>query len=478
MVVERATDVTKVADSQAETIIEQDPSVRRAPSERWRLFLERFGTYLLSLVLALVIWLVAINEDNPIITQPFPSGIPVKVLGPDEGLQITKSLDDRKVTIDVRAPQDTWDALSVDDFEASVDLNGLGPDEHEVEVKVVALNTGADVLSREPSELLVQIDPIISKELPVQVDVVDLPASGYEAQTPVIEPISVTIFGPATQVNQVASMRTAVEMGGTKSQVEYENQAVLPYDSQGNIVEQVDLKPNTAHVIVPVDERPGRKEVAVRPDLTGQPAMGYRLASVQVEPSSVVLFGSNEALEQVPGFVETVEISLEGATGDISESAELILPAGVTASEGGIVILSATITPIEGGRTVKQKPITQGLGPDMDATFALDEVEVILSGPVPLLESMEPDDMFVILDLAGLLPGTHNMRPEVVLPEGIQVESILPETVEVVIVARPVTPAPADGADPAAGDEPELTPRPTATTESSATPTGTATGTP
>ena len=462
--------MTNVADSQTETIIEQEPSVRRAPPDRWRLFLDRFGTYLLSLILALVIWLIAINEENPIITEPFPSAIPVKVLGPDEGLQITKSLDGRKVTIDVRAPQDTWGALTADDFEASVDLNELGPGEHEVEVKVVALNTGAGVLGSEPGELLVQIDPVISKELPIQVDVVDLPASGYEAQSPVIEPISVTISGPATQVNQVASVRTAVEMGGTKSQVEYKNQALLPYDSQGNIVEQVDLKPDTAHVIVPVAERPGRKEVAVRPDLTGQPAMGYRLASVQVEPSSVVLFGSSEALEQVPGFVETREISLEGATEDISESAELILPAGVTASEGGIVVLSATITPIEGGRTVKQKPIIQGLGPDMDATSALDEVEVILSGPVPLLESMEPDDMFVILDLAGLLPGTHNVRPEVISPAGSQVESVLPETVEVVIVARPVTPAPADGADPGVGGGPGLTP--TATTGSSATPTG------
>ena len=44
-----------------------------------------------------------------------------------------------------------------------------------------------------------------------------------------------------------------------------------------------------------------------------------------------------------------------------------------------------TITPIEGGRTIKRAPETRGLGPDMAATVALDEVEVILSGSVSLL---------------------------------------------------------------------------------------------
>ncbi len=463
MTVEKSTDVTKRAGSPADRFERQE----RVSAARWRLFVERLGTYLLSLVLALVIWLVAVNEENPIITQPFPTAIPIQVRGPDEGLQTVQNLSKQTVQINVRAPQKTWNSLTLDDFQAYVDLTGLSPGEHDVKINVDVLDPKVDVLERQPSELRVEIDPVLVKEMAVEVDIVDSPAPGYEAQAPVIEPISVTVSGPATQVKQVASVRAEVYLDNAKSQVE-RNEPVKPYNSQDQFVEQVKLEPDSVRIIVPVSERPGRKEVAVRPDLVGQPAAGYRLASVRVNPSSVVLLGSVDALSRVPGFVSTTEVSLEGATEDLTQRVELILPEGVNALEGYIVELSATITPIEGGRTIKQKPVIQGLGPGLEATVALDEVEVILSGPAPLLESMAPDDMFVILDLTGLLPGTHNIRPDVILPDGIRMESVLPETVEVVITEKATTPTPEAG-----GTLPPLTRTPTITTTPAVTTTRT-----
>jgi hypothetical protein len=71
---------------------------------------------------------------------------------------------------------------------------------------------------------------------------------------------------------------------------------------------------------------------------------------------------------------------------------------------------------------------------------------------------------FVILDLTGLLPGTHNIRPNVILPDGIRMESVLPETVEVVITEKAITPTPeADGTLPPLTQTPTITPTVTAT---------------
>ncbi|MEZ4584713.1 MAG: hypothetical protein R3A10_24270, partial [Caldilineaceae bacterium] len=161
-------------------------------------------------------------------------------------------------------------------------------------------------------------------------------------------------------------------------------------------------------------------------------------------------------------FVETAEISLDGAVNSLEERVALVLPEGVSAAEGSTVLLSATVTPIESGTTLRQTPVVQGLGPGLTSTVSIDEVEVILSGPQPMLESLEPDDMFVILDLTGLLPGSHVIRPTVVLPPGIREEGVLPETVEVVITANasftpavpgttsvpPTSPAPAASTTP------------------------------
>jgi hypothetical protein len=86
--VEKPLEVKKSADPPADRFERQE----RVSAARWRLFVERLGAYLLSLVLALVIWLVAVNEENPVITQPFPPAIPIQVRGPDEGLQTVQNL--------------------------------------------------------------------------------------------------------------------------------------------------------------------------------------------------------------------------------------------------------------------------------------------------------------------------------------------------------------------------------------------------
>jgi hypothetical protein len=93
-------------------------------------------------------------------------------------------------------------------------------------------------------------------------------------------------------------------------------------------------------------------------------------------------------------------------------------------------------------------------------------VDVILSGPLPRLQSLTIQDVKVIVDLFGLEPGVHKVKPTVVVPEGLRVENVLPDTVEVEIsIARPPTPTPTATAT--------VTPTSTLTTTARITPTAT-----
>jgi hypothetical protein len=71
-------------------------------------------------------------------------------------------------------------------------------------------------------------------------------------------------------------------------------------------------------------------------------------------------------------------------------------------------------------------------------------VEVILSGPLPKLESLGPDDVRVVLSLFEYPLGTHQILPEVITPEDIESQSLIPETVQVRISETP-TPTPQVG---------------------------------
>jgi YbbR domain-containing protein len=75
---------------------------------------------------------------------------------------------------------------------------------------------------------------------------------------------------------------------------------------------------------------------------------------------------------------------------------------------------------------------------------APDNVDVILSGPLPLLETLSPQEVHVVIDATDLEEGTYQITPNVdVLVSDIVVESILPGTVEVVLSKTPLqTPVP------------------------------------
>ena len=252
---------------------------------------------------------------------------------------------------------------------------------------------------------------------------------------PIVNPMTMTVTGPASQVQQVVKARTEVYLRNAKSQIEH-TLAVTPVDAQGRAVAGITIEPAMVQVVVPVEQWPGRKEVAVRVKLAGGPADGYRLSTVKVEPSTVVLEGDSNVLGAVPGYVETEPLSLDGATGEVRKRLKLLLPEGVTSFDGDSVMGTANVAPIEGGITMSQPLVQQGLGQGLLAESALRDVDVILSGPIPLLESLSSDDLFVILDLTGLVSGTHAVTPKIVLPDGIKQEGVIPGTVEVVIGPR------------------------------------------
>jgi YbbR domain-containing protein len=89
-----------------------------------------------------------------------------------------------------------------------------------------------------------------------------------------------------------------------------------------------------------------------------------------------------------------------------------------------------------------------GLPTGMTAQILPSTVDVIVSGPLPLLDTLTRQDIRVSVDVSGLLPGTHQLKARVeILVSDVSVESILPGTIEVTLVLSgtatpPPTPAP------------------------------------
>jgi hypothetical protein len=176
----------------------------------------------------------------------------------------------------------------------------------------------------------------------------------------------------------------------------------------------------------------------------GQVANGYLLTDLSVFPPIVTVYSTDPGLvNALPGIVETQPLELRGASEDISTRLALSLPAGISVVGEQSVQVDVGISPIQSNLTlVNIKLEVVGLGDELSVQISPAEVDVILSGPAPLLDTLLLQDIRVVVDVTGLAAGTYQLTPRVeILVADVVVGTILPNTVEVVI-SPSVTPTP------------------------------------
>ena len=119
----------------------------------------------------------------------------------------------------------------------------------------------------------------------------------------------------------------------------------------------------------------------------------------------------------------------------------LNLPENVTLVGAQTVEVTVGISPIQTSLTLLNQTINViGLTEGLSVQIFPQTVDVIISGPLPTLDALTPQDIRVTVDVTGLGLGTHQIEPKVdVLVDNVLVESILPGTIEVVL-SPPVTP--------------------------------------
>jgi YbbR domain-containing protein len=100
-----------------------------------------------------------------------------------------------------------------------------------------------------------------------------------------------------------------------------------------------------------------------------------------------------------------------------------------------------------------------GLAPGLEAHISPALVDVILTGPLPLLDKLTPGDVKFVVDLTGLEIGTHQATPQAqIMINEIRVQSLNPGTIEVIISQGGGTPAPTSTPTPTPTPAPSPTP--------------------
>ena len=407
-------------------------------------FIKTLPTLLLSLALALAVWISAITAADPVSARNFPRPITIERLNLDPSLIISNEVP-TQVTVTLSAPRSVWDVMLTDraPVRAWIDLAGLSPGTYTLEVNVLPQRQPVREITQIPRTVEVTLQRLITREFPINLERRGEPAIGFRSEVPALSQNTVTISGPELNINQVQVVRVVADLTQASDNLtRLLNVQVL--DENELPVQGITVNPDQVTLTQPITQMGGYRNVVVKVITTGQPALGYRLTNVSVSPPTVTVFSNNPQLVvSLPGFVETSPLDLTGVKDDVEVRLPLNLPSGVSVVGEQNVAVQVGVAAIEDSITLSGLVIqVVGLPPELSARLSPTTVDVIISGPVPLLDRLTPENINVVIDLNNVVAGTYQFAPRVTLavPE-LRVESILPSSIEVIVELAP-TPAP------------------------------------
>lgn len=400
-----------------------------------RIMITNLLWFLGSLILAFVVWLFATSQSDPFVQWRLEERVPIHVT-PDSGLIITNQSEFQSTAqVQLQAPRSVREVFAPDDIYVWADLAGLGPGEHTVPLQWrPALQ--ALVVSISPRQINVRLEVEEAQLKPIRVDITTQPPLVYSVGEPTLDIHQVEVTGPESRVAQVVEALAQVSLEGQRTSYEADIR-VTPVDAEGRVVSGVTVEPQTVHVLIGIEPRSDVREVRVQPNIVGNLPEGYVLtAAFDYNPKTVVVSGPASVLENLPGTFFTAPISLADKTSSFEETVPVELPdPRLTAVTGRMITVTVGIDTQTITRQFEHIPVEfVGGKSGLAYSTVTNEVTVLVTGPQPLLNQLNENDLSVLVDVSGLNVGdSAQLAPvaSIVDSGAVVTTSVLPAQIDV-----------------------------------------------
>jgi YbbR domain-containing protein len=277
------------------------------------------GFKIISIVLALLLWFYVVNEGSygagqnvvtvDLLYENIPEGI--QVVGPQQ--------------VQVKL----WGVFQeTEDIKPYVDLEGKTPGSYTLPVKLGAV-MGALFTSVEPKSINVTLQATQELIVPVRYKILAEPPAGYTLIDLITEPEQCLIRGEQEMTKQVNAVLCSVDLSTTRSISSLELK-VTPLDQKGQAITQgLEVFPDKIKVIAVVAEQKGFKEVPLKIQSEGEPGAGYQLVSIQLQPATVQIAGSQGDIAGIRE-INTPVININELDQSLTQQLDLEAPSGTT----------------------------------------------------------------------------------------------------------------------------------------------------
>ena len=384
---------------------------------------------ILSVVIAILIWLFVANTNDPVITKWFYS-IPVKVTNEDA---LTKRgyayeiLDGEEVNITVKGKSSIVRSMNISDFQAVADFSKLSKvDAVPIDVTSKKYSDQLDITLGTTNTMKIKKDEVVTISVPVNVTVKGDPEEGYAVGRTTSTPNLIKVSGPENLLSSAKEIRTSVSVDGISHDVTTTDKPVL-YDEEGKKIISNQIEFDTSSISIYV-ELWKTKTVDVKLSYTGEPAENYHLVSFDYEPKQITVAAPDDILKELDS-ITLDSISIDGLQEDYEKDIDLtqtLLPENVILAndDSSDVKAKATIEKITSHKLTFTKSDINVTNNSNGYKVSFDkdnEYSILVDGAASVVKGLKIKDFTPWIDVNGLEPGDHEVSLHVRDVEGVSV---------------------------------------------------------
>ena len=285
--------------------ITETPNATPAPPSRVekllrKLFIEDWSLKLLSLAIAVVLWLLVTGQNQPVTAHV---NVQLNFIRPP-ALEISND-PPRTVDVMLTGSRSKLDDLTSLDLVATVDISDQRAGERVLRLAdkaQLSLPQGVKVDGFQPSAIPVRLETIIERQVPIDPKLEGKPADGYDVYSVRPSRETVTLRGPESRVAALPRVPTeSVWVSGHKEGFTATNVAVDVQDPKVDVLDPV------VNVEVEIGEHRAEKS------FSGIAASGTDGARVQPSSASVTLLGPASLLDSLKP--EELKVVVDGTSG-------------------------------------------------------------------------------------------------------------------------------------------------------------------
>ena len=396
--------------------------------------MNNWGLKILSFLLAVMLWLIVVNIDDPVTTQTF-NNIPVAVTNAEvlAATNQTYQIEDgtQNVSVTVRAKRSVLNKIKADNIKATADMKELTL-QTQIPISVEITGVNYESVEVSPRNLQVKLEDEETKKFPIVPKTTGTVRDGYALGEIQAVPEMVSIRGPKSVIDSISKVEASVSVSGLSEDVVTKSELVL-YDSDNNVIDQSLLANNlgTEGVSVSVQVLE-TKSVKVEFDTSQITAAdGYSVSDIKYEPDHLNVTGRAEELKKLKKIsVPASALNMSGLTSKTETVVDITdyLPDDISLTDenAGSVVVTVGIDK-DGTKSydismgaIKINNLASGLSLSYESA---DVLEIQIRGPGDILDQYKISDN-VSIDLKNYQTvGTYTVPVTVGVPDGCVFES-------------------------------------------------------